>query len=204
MENKNTCQPLTVKFIDAVAQNMPTMSVDAMQEWIDNPKKLRKDLQEIFFPQGTVLPAKIKKFEPEKYFSLKRGKVWISYDFGNMIVSRAKQIRLMPETLVVFHDFKQPIDDFGIKAQFIENYTFDGVYDFVPFLARLIDRQLYGKSGDLLSNGDENIFRVHFYSKVFTVCVRRPFPDSSEWHCFAYSFNPEGFTTPNSRVFLSI
>ena len=40
----NTYHPQTAKFLAMVAQNMPPLSADVMQGWIQNPKALRKFL----------------------------------------------------------------------------------------------------------------------------------------------------------------
>jgi len=76
----------TAKFVGVIAQNLPDMSDDLMQGWIENPKSLQKVLKNVLCP-----PEAVPNFE-----------VW-------------KTIKLGMNGLKTAEDFRKDIKDCGMK-----------------------------------------------------------------------------------------
>jgi len=199
-----------LKLGSRIFENLPDMPANVMQKWIENPKDLKKVLAEALclpsvkivrhltaLKHGTALPARTKKFVPKTFFK-KRG-VWTSGNFKNLILSHAKTVASAPETPVVFRDIEQSVKDVEIQAELPEDYVFNGVDSFLPFLAGLIDRQQGGKVGNMLNDGYVNIFHVRIGSEVFAVRVYC-FAGGSVWLCSASRLDGVRWSA-GSRVF---
>jgi hypothetical protein len=57
---QNTYHPQTAKFIATVCQNMPELSSDTMQGWIENPQDLQKVFRGVLCPSAAPSPKTFK------------------------------------------------------------------------------------------------------------------------------------------------
>jgi len=60
----NTFDKQTAKFLAMVAQSMPELSGDAMQEWIESPRALQRALYgSLFLPMQPTTPGEFKTWK---------------------------------------------------------------------------------------------------------------------------------------------
>jgi len=178
----------TAKFLAVLAENVPTLSGDEMQEWIQDPKELQKLLSGLSLsatPNGVSL-SEIKgvgrSFEDYSCltgsvsFSALEKQPTINYRTNYPQDSRAfvyftanaeKEYRNLeegpvPRSCLTYDYFKGKISDSHILKEEISD---DSVYKgqegckiMWANIVRLLKEQVGGKAGHLLNNGKNNIF----------------------------------------------
>jgi len=172
-----------------ILQNLPDMSPEVMQGWIDNPKALQKFLSglvpaETRLTALTTLAVVSNTINPHDFFKTRKG-LWTSSKFNDYILSGAVKKKVSAAVITIgYADLAQAANDAEIGAELPEGYVFEDVDMFLVYLATLIEGQWGGKEGVLLNNGYANIFYVKVNGSVFAALVYW-FAGSREWFCNA-------------------
>jgi hypothetical protein len=179
-----------MKFWARMFENIPNMSSEVMQGWIDNPKDLKKLLfglvpAETRLTAMTVLTVASNSVNPHDFFKTREGLLTSSY-FNDCILSGASKKKMSAdEATISYADLVQYANDAEIGSELPECYVFEDVDTFLVYLATLIEGQWGGKEGTLLNNGYANIFYVKVNGEVFAVDVRW-LAGHRRWHCHDY------------------
>jgi len=144
-------QKQTGKLIARIAENLPQMSGDIMQGWIDNPMGLQE------FLGGLVLTAGKARRDFDAFFRTRPG-LWVDSNFRSWVVAKAttptagrvarKSTKLERNMADVEIEKMLGVGDGHI---FDESQTCDIVME-------MIAKQEGGREGELLNNGYANIF----------------------------------------------
>jgi hypothetical protein len=144
------------------------------------------------FNDNIQFPALNKPFDPHVFFQTRDG-LWVSDKFRGTILPKAKPIEELGATTSKSFDLVKVAYDRDIKLELPEGYIFDES-ELCAFIAQKIERQPKGGQGDLLKNGDWNIF----YAAADVVGVSLD-PASCEWCVYAWRF--AGDWDAGQRVF---
>ena len=181
----------TAKLVARIAENLPNITDDVMQAWIEDPKGLQrflaglcppKEVENILAPyrQLTVGPL-TDSFNPHVVFQTREG-LWVSPQFTDRILSVVRDVakRESATSLQSFTLVKDALDT-QIRAGLPENHLVE------PWqIAALITKQPKGEEGDLLTNGYANLFYVKGKAEqVFVVHVHW-FAGNREWYVNAW------------------
>ena len=181
----------TAKLVARIAENLPNITDDVMQAWIEDPKGLQrflaglcppKEVENILAPyrQLTVGPL-TEPFNPHVVFQTREG-LWVSPQFTDRILSVVRDVakRESATSLQSFTLVKDALDT-QIRAGLPENHLVE------PWqIAALITKQPKGEEGDLLTNGYANLFYVKGKAEqVFVVHVHW-FAGNREWYVNAW------------------
>lgn len=115
MEKMKTYDQQTAKFIAVVAQNMPDLSGQAMQAWIENPSGLKRVLTSV------LCPAKKKKIF-EKIITIKIGTGFKkAHDFNRVFSRRGIKVEQWAQKILESKDFtaadeKREVDLVNVAA----------------------------------------------------------------------------------------
>ncbi len=173
-----------LKLVARILENLPVMSSEIMQGWIDNPKGLQKFLSGLC-PEDSILTAPelvtimfAEQRDPDTFFQTRPG-LFIWSDFRSRVVSKAKHIVDVGTYRVERRDLVRDAKDADIESA-LANHLFDEniVY---AVIAELISKQPQGKSGTLLNNGYANLF----YVSSCVVCVHW-FADDRWWSVYTW------------------
>jgi hypothetical protein len=96
-----------------------------------------------------------------KGFKTRKG-LWVSDDFQSRVGKKAKPVNDLPASSLTSGDLVKNAYDKEIKADPVmpANHVFESESEFVPYLDQMISKQPNGEEGDLLNNGNWNIFYV--------------------------------------------
>jgi len=174
-----------------ILENIPDMSSDVMQGWIENPIALKKFLaglvpEEVYLT--TLITHKVagKKSNPLDFFKSREG-LWLSDNFKNFILAAATgDVVETNDTEIGHADLAQLANDAEIMGELPQGHVFENVDDGLNYLSTMIDTQWRGKSGVLLNTDYRaNIFYVKGVNdETFAVNVHWYSVDR-EWHCSA-------------------
>jgi hypothetical protein len=195
----NTYHPQTGKFLAVLAQNMPAIPADTMQDWIENPAALNVALASALMPiaEGQA-PAKVPAtFNTAEVFVTGPDR-YVYNSFTNRITKAYPgSIARRPSRGFKYDDLQTASRD---KRDIIPSLggTSDGklpesqVY-YPDEIDRLMKHQAKGpksRHGPLLTNGFANIFYViGVGGELFAVSVRW---DVSRWYVGAGALDEDG------------
>jgi hypothetical protein len=148
---------------------------------------------------GAVIVGPLKgTFISEKFFNDKNKnvKICIEGDFENSVLKSAGSVSEQPPTAIISFTLAKAIDDSKIRSNLPKNHVFD-IGD-LWMIADLIKKQPNGESGDLLADGNANLFYVQVGASVPVVCV---YMDGSVWHILAWVLGCDARWDDGSRVF---
>lgn len=136
-----------------------------------------------------------------EFFKTREG-LCVSPEFLEYILAPALSMQVVtPATVGKLYDLSEVMDDSGIWGHLGTNYIFENPYTFLVTLADLITVQWGGTEGDLLNNGDANLFYVRgLSSDVFAVLVGW-IADRGVWYVNAYRFGVVGMWSGGRRAF---
>ncbi len=118
-----------------------------------------------------LLPASENPFNADEYYQNRKG-LYIEDKFHNLILSATSPIKSVPAMELAISSVVKTANDDDIHLELPRNHVFENTSIFCAHLGAMIDCQLNGKDGNLLSNGYVNIFYVYGVDrKVFVVRV---------------------------------
>lgn len=168
------------KFLAVIAQNMPAISGDDMQYWVENPKHLQEKLaaalvreerqKEVIlrFNGAYDFPA-TKEYDPSAFFRTRQ--VLYVWDGLQKLVLPHTRKTAAPAQKLGSYDLVKCVSDSSIRAELPEGHVFPAS-EGLARLAAMIEAQWSGKEGPLLNNGYANLFYVQVADGVFVVDVR--------------------------------
>lgn len=194
----------TLKLGARILENLPTMSPEVMQGWIENPHALKKFLSGLapaMTRLTTLTPDMVSgnAINPQDFFRSREG-LSILPRFDNSILLNAmkKTVQVNKET-IGYADLVQLANHTEIGTELPGDHIFMEVDTFLAYLAVLIASQWGGTSGMLLNNGRSNIFYVKVNEEVFAVYVHWS-RDDQQWFCNANHLH-DGRWGAGCRVF---
>lgn len=114
-----------------------------------------------------------KAFEPKEYYKNRKG-LYVFFSFKESILKKAESTRAGKEFSVSAFTIKKNATDKQIEADLVVDHNFNES-DVCAVIAELIAKQLKGKDGALLINGNWNLF----YTSAFVVDV---YWNGDEWY----------------------
>lgn len=167
----------TAQLLAVVGQNMPKMTSEQMQHWINHPKAVAEVLACAFTISKVLcgkrvetLPARRGPFNPERVFRTGSG-LYVWDDFRTRIALRAKSVESAYEMQLASFTLTEQATDAQIRAELPEGHVFEDTGIFCCHLAGMIEAQAGGIEGVLLNNSYANIFYVQALVEVFAVSV---------------------------------
>ena len=159
MEQK-TYDRQTAKFLAVIGENMPVLTSDVMQSWIENPGAVQTALDRAFRPPRQFLrPAgelTLPKSTRSSSLQTRKG-LWVSSEFDRLVGS-GKATKLQ-ETKIRSFDLIEPANDAEIQGELPKDHAFKAT-EIRGVLEALIGLQPDGEDGFLLTNGYWNLFYV--------------------------------------------
>lgn len=159
----------TAKLVARIAENLPEMTGDVMQGWIDNPLALQTALQiglcppkegkeenPILLPLAPATVTLPQDYNPDEFFQTRSG-LWVSDDFRRLVVAKAQPSKAGASFKLNRHTLAKKLTDSEIEAVLPANHLFDET-QVCAVLASLIAGQEGGQEGTLLNNGYANLF----------------------------------------------
>lgn len=149
------------KLIARIAENLPEMSSDIMQGWIDNPRGLQKFLSglcptaeasvqvQLLRKVASVVVSGPKKFVVKN--ALKDANVgWTGDNFKKFFLGNVEED--VADATVAIHRLEQSSLDAPIMAQLADRTEIN-----LAHLLELLKKQSKGEDGVLLTNGSANV-----------------------------------------------
>ncbi len=165
-----------------ILENLPEMSSEVIQGWIDNRKGLQEYLRGLAPPkkyEGAFVGVAPMSIYAREFFKdrdgLRTTRNWNAIIMPDVSVGKLST----PPTHVYSIDVPEEINEEQIQSRLPNGYLFEGTDTFVCMLAALISTQSTGEKGVLLTNGYANVFYVKV-RRVFSVHVYWP-PSLKEW-----------------------
>lgn len=191
-----------------ILENLPEMSREAVQDWIDDPKKLKDFLsgmvpvkRHLSDPVQFTLTGEIRKLRD--FFREDRERLGTSPDFQSEIRDYVPSGSVkVTERALCYADLLLPSTNSDIGKELPEGYIFENVGFFLAILALLIEKQLRGDEGLMLNTGYRvNLFFVRMGGEVLVVDVHWDFK-SRIWNCDCdVPFSADLNWSPGYRVF---
>ena len=167
--------------IDKLYEGTPKDSEKTPDEHIEAPAEQKQDTKEHdgLKENGTVIVGPLKgTFDAKEFFREwnKNVKIYIGDGFKNSVLKSAGNVSEQPPATIASFTLVKEMDDSEIRDELPENHVF--ALDDLWMIANIIKKQANGESGDLLADGNANIFYVQKDASVLVVQVLR---DGSEW-----------------------
>ncbi len=171
--SQKTYDRQTAKFLAIVGENMPELSGDVMQGWIENPKSLQKALKDSLCPpeSGNRALTHLKliaddiaiateSFTKNSFFE-ENGPVRLYFgsNFRSWVLSAIPDIVPAFEGKLTKFQLTKAITDSEIIAELGDPVPFTPT-EFAALISELLKKQANGETGPLLTNGYVNIFYV--------------------------------------------
>ncbi len=141
-----------------------------------------------------TLPALTSPFDPHAVLKTRDG-LWVSDEFESCILSQASIVNKLDSGTCSSYNLKKNAYDREIKMELPEGYEWNAS-EVCARIAQMIEQQPNGKKGDLLNNGDANLFYVPGY--VVRVRWRAAY---REWGVLAWRLDDDGWGA-GYRVFV--
>jgi len=145
----------TAKFLAVLTENVPALSGDEMQGWIQNPRALQKLLSEL---SSSTAISSISLSEMDGVWMSSNAKLLFNGNLGAVCKTETSNL-------------EKAMNDFEIMDEHGDDIVFDSVDDLEATIADLIAKQPNGKKGKLLNDGCANIFYVRVSGSVSFVRV---------------------------------
>ncbi len=159
-----------LKLAARILENLPVMTLEIMQGWIDNPRGLQKFLLGLC-PEDSILttPTLVaitlaKQHNPDTFFKTRSG-LYVWDDFRSRVVAKASPIDAGAKFRIERRDLIRDAKDSEVEGV-LTNHLFEESA-VCAVIAELISKQPNGKAGTLLNNGYANLF----YTSSCVVCV---------------------------------
>ncbi len=144
-----------------------------------------------------IVPARQERFDPDEFFQ-RRDEVNVWDKFLTMIAIEAEPVETVPEIQLVPFTLTDNATDSQIQAELSEGYVFESVSTFCCYLAGMIQAQLGGIDGVLLSS-NMNTFYVRTTNGVFVVAIY--WPETGQRWCVLASHLNDCTWYAGARVF---
>lgn len=192
----NTYHGQTAKFIAKVAENVPHISAQTMQNWIENPNALRKALDRaLVIPRIEDLIEDLIRNEKEEHTlwfdsGIKCQVNWDYHLAGGVDTLQAEMLEKAKSEAELFGRF-----DSKQYAQTLTQTVDPSV------IMNLIAAQSKGEEGPLLVNGNPNIFLANYRVGQLHILLLDWHDDYRKWGLRCYRFNPIGVFGAGERLF---
>jgi len=157
---------------------------EAIELFVGAVKNYR-DSGRLSYNKAITLPACKRPFSPYGYYQT-HGGLHVCNQFRNWLIRVAPPIESVPKIKIFVFDLNKPSNNLEIRAKLPMEYVFEDASMFCAYLGGMIDCQPNEKKGNLLSNGNANMFYVReLNSALLTVGVYWDV-GNKEWNVRAY------------------
>ncbi len=197
----------TLKLGARIFENLPTMTSEVMQGWIENPEALKKFLSGLSPVLTSLSPVTVVgQTEILQEFFQNRPGLLVSREFKYMLLAEASKREVsVGERSIGRADLMRKADNYPeIINQLPEGGVFKDVNTLLIQLANMIKYQKAGECGDLLNDGGVNTFFCREGSRdLIKVVMLRWEPKKQDWFCDS-SFLHSGEVRMGTRIFTAI
>lgn len=143
--------------------------------------------------ESITLPALANPFNPHAFFKTRSG-LWVSDQFVRRVLLQATVVDKLDDAPCSSYNLKKNLYDREITPELPKGYEW-GASEVCARIAQMIKRQPNGGKGDLLNNGDANIFYVPGYAVGVDWCA-----DDRQWRVSAWRLDSSDWKA-DRRVF---